>query len=799
MIRTLIQWLIGLLLLMSFHVARAQSPVAVSGSVITRAGEPVAGATVHISGGAQFSRTLLSDSAGIFTLILMPGKYLLRITAVEMKAFEREITIEKNTQQLEPVVLVSTGVKELDAVVVKAEKPMVEQKLDRTIIHVDAMIGGSSGNALQLLEKTPGITVEGNIISLSGRGTATILIDNRPTHMSEGDLVNYLKSVPAGTVERVELIPVPPSSYEAGGSSMINIVLKKNRLQGFSGSLNAGTNAGRYVRGFGNAGLNYNYRQLRVTGNLSYNHDAWFADARTERLFLEENGETHTTVTQHHFTRSGFNNLSGRLGIDYDLSKSTSIGVIINLRHGPGWDRMAYASESDDKLGSSMYTGNGNSRQSNFTKNNSYNFHASHKFRNEGGQLTFDVNHIEHDRSSDILLNKITSLNTLTYQYHTPANIKIYNAQADYTWSAKKNWGLEAGVRSSNVSTRNLFQMTEKDPQDHIMEDFNNNFRYREWVNAGYISVQKKINRFNAKLGIRGEQTHIRGTEPEEDNDQASWFKRSYFSVFPSGFFSYSLDSAGRENLVLSISRRINRPGFQQLNPFLVKEDDYNFSGGNPLLLPQFNTQVDLRYQHHNKWTFNAIYSGFRKIIFSSLRVEDTLFIRQPENIANGIAAGLAANYNTGITRWWRINTNINVVRLYLKGETFGNPIRQEMYTGRINVFNQFTIADKWKGELMVFYRHRDLQGQTSMQPRWRMNMAIQYEFMAGKAQLRLFADDIFHSWVENGTTKNLKNSVAYFRRINETRMTGLSFSLRFGSKSNKEQHRDTNEESQRL
>lgn len=799
MLRTLIQCLIGLLLLMSFLVARAQSPVEVSGSVISRTGEPVAGATLHISGNGQFSHTVLSDSTGIFRLTLIPGKYLLKVTAIEMTAFEREITIAKNTTQLEPVVLAATGVKELEAVMVKAEKPMVEEKLDRTVINVASMIGASSGNALQLLEKTPGVTVEGNAISLNGRGAATILIDNRPTYMSEDDLANYLKSIPAGTVERVELIPVPPSSYEAAGSSMINIVLKKNKLQGFSGSLNGNVNAGRYVRGSGNAGLNYNYRKLRVMGNLSYNHDAWFSDARTERLFLEESGEAHTVVTQHHFTKSGFNNLSGRLGVDYDLSKSTSMGVIVNLRRGPGWDRMAYASNSDDRLGSSLYSGSGNSRQGNFTKNQSYNFHAVHKFRNEGGQLTFDVNHMEHDRSSDMLLNKITPVDALVYQYHTPANIKVYNAQADYNWSGRENWGLEAGVRTSNVSTRNLFQMTEKDQQDHTIEDISNNFRYREWVNAGYISVQKKIKRFNTKLGIRGEQTHIRGTEPEESNGTVSWFKRSYFSLFPSGFFSYSLDSAGRKNLTLSVSRRINRPGFQQLNPFLVKEDDYNFSGGNPLLQPQFNTQMELRYQHHNKWTFNAIYSGFRQIIFSSLRVEDTLFIRQPENIATGIAAGLVANYNTGITPWWRINANINIVRLYLKGETFGNPIRQEMYTGRINLSNQFRISDKWKGELMVFYRHGDLNGQTSIKPRWRMNTAVQYEFMSGKAQLRFFADDIFRGWVENGTMQNLKNSVVYFRRIHETRMAGLSFSLRFGSKNNKEQHRDTNEESQRL
>lgn len=792
MLRFLLYWIIGLLLLMSFQVTQAQEPIAVTGMVTDELGKPVIRASVLVA-----PKTTVTDTAGRFLIRLLPGKYLLRISATEMKIYEKKITIGAGSVELATIVLLAAEIKSLNAVVVKAEKPVIEQKLDRTIVNVSAMIGASSGNVLQLLEKTPGVTVEGNSVSLNGRGAATVMIDNRPTQMSESDLANYLKSLPANTVEKVELIPVPPASYEASGASMINIVLKRNRLQGFSGSLNAGSNAGRYVRGFGNASLNYNYKKLRLMGNIGYNHDAWFSDGRTERVFFDNEGAILSKVLQKNFSKSGFNSLSTRLAVDYDLSKSTSIGAIVNLQRNPGRDRMVYSSESDDRSGFNVYNGYGYSHQQSLTRNYSYNLHALHKFRNDGGQLSFDANHMEYNKRSDMQLNRYSDIDALLYEYNIPTNIKVYNAQADYSWSANENWGLEAGIRTSNVSTHNIFQMSEKDLHQNDIEEFNNNFKYREAVQAGYISVQKKFNRFSAKAGLRGEQTNIRGTEPEV-NGHESRFNNAYFSLFPSGFFSYKLDSAGKKNLTLSISRRINRPGFQQLNPFLVKEDDYNFSGGNPMLRPEFNTQFDLRYQLNSKLTFNAIYAGFSQIIFQSLRVTDSLFIRQPENIATGIAAGISANYNSTITQWWRVNTNINVIRLYLNGETFGNPIRQELYTGRLNFFNNFTISPKWKTELNFFYRHKDLNGQTSTKPRWRLNAAIQYEFMAGKAQIRLFADDIFRGWVEDGTTQNLQNAAVYFRRINETRMAGLSFSMRFGSKNNKE-HRDTNQESQRL
>ncbi len=798
MIRLLIQWLIALLLFLSYHITRAQSPVQVSGAVINTAGQPVAHATVHISGERQ-SLTHLSDSTGFFLLTLMPGSYLLTVTAIGMKPFRKEITISKNTILLDAVVLSSDAVTALNTIVIKAEKALIEQQLDRTVVNVGALIGASSGNALQVLEKTPGVTVEGNTIGLNGRGAASILIDNRPTHMSEADLLHYLKSIPAGTVEKIELIPVPPASYQAAGASLINIVLKKNRLPGMSGSLNAGGNAGKYVRGWGNASLYYNRRKLQLTGSLSHNHDNGFSNAHTERHFMDQKGETNTLVTQRHFTRPGFNNVSSRVGIDYDLSSSTSIGAIAQWRGGPGWSSTRYTSENETTNGNELYSGNGYSRQGTFTRHHFYNVHALHKFSENGGQLSVDVNYMQHNKSEDIQLNKITTAHTILSQYFLPGRIRVYNAQADYNWSAKKHWKIETGWRSGNVSTDNIFRVTEQYQDSDVGEHISNRFRYQEWIHAGYLSVQKKIHRFNTKLGIRGEQTDIRGSEPEEVNTETKWFRKSYISFFPSAFVSYSFDTTGRKNMVLSISRRINRPGFQQLNPFLVKEDDYNFSGGNPLLQPQFNTQIDLRYQHHNQWTFNAIYSGFRQIIFSSLRVEDSIFIRQPENIANGIAAGVSVNYQTTVAPWWRINANINLIRLYLRGKTFGNLIREEMYTGRINAFNHFTFSKKWKGEWMIFYRHKDLQGQTANRPRWRMNVAVLYECMAGKAQLRVFADDIFLGWIEKGTTKNLENSVVYFRRIQESRMAGISLSFRFGSKNTKAQHRDTNEEQQRL
>lgn len=783
----------------------AQNNAVITGTIQNEKGTPMVKTTItlksHLT--ATDINTVLSDSNGRFILYTGKGTYHLTITALNYAAHTIELLhIESltDTITLNNIILKRTDAKELEAVVIKAEKPLIEQNLDRTIINVSSMIGASSGNAMQLLEKTPGVVVDGNAVSINGRGSVVIMIDSRPTYMSEGDVANYLKSIPASTVDKIELIPVPPSSYEANGSSMINIVLKKNKLKGLSGSVATGVNVGRYVRTNNAATLHYNYKKLRVSTTLSYNRDAGFSEYDYDRLFFDEPGKVESTIRQNNYTKFYSHNLGGRLGVDYAISSATNIGAIVNLNQSPLTEKMNYDTRTMDAFNQPEYNGNGFSLQKNRSLNSSYNLHGSHQFKKQGRSVSVDLNHMQYDKQSDLQLNKIAGGEESVLNYHVPLNIKIYNAQVDYVHPLAEGMGFEAGAKTARVITNNIFEMTERNDAPAEL-DQSNNFNYQEWVNAAYVSVNKKIKRFNGKLGLRGEQTNIKGTEPANGAIHPSWFSRSYFSLFPSAFLSYNLDSTWEKNLVLSFSRRINRPGFQQLNPFLIKQDDYNYYGGNPQLAPQFNNHIDLKYQHRNFWGITAIYSSFRQIIFQSLRVEDSIFIRQPENIARGVMAGIANNFNVAPAKWWRINANIMLVRLYLKGETFGQNIRQEMYTGRLNLFNQFPLSEKWKAELGFMYTHRDLQGQTQNKSRYRLNSAVQCEFFSGKAQMRLFADDIFRTWVQRGTTQNLQGSVLYYQSINETRMVGLSLNVRFGSKNNKTAtHREaTNEERERL
>lgn len=782
----------------------AQNTAVITGTIQNEKGTPMAKTTVtlknHVT--AKDVNTVLSDNSGRFMLHTGKGTYHLTVTALNYAAHTIElihIASLTDTVTLNNITLKRTDAKELEAVVIKAEKPLIEQSLDRTVINVSSMIGASSGNAMQLLEKTPGVIVEGSAVSINGRGSVVIMIDNRPTYMSEADVANYLKSIPATTVDKIELIPVPPSSYEANGSSMINMVLKKNKLKGLSGSVSTGVNAGRYIRSNNAVNLHYNYKKLRVATTLAYNRDAGFSDYDYERIFLNEPGKIQSTISQNNYTKSYSHNFSGRLGVDYAVSSATNFGAIINLNRSPLTEKMQYDTRTMNAFNQPEYSGNGFSSQQNLSLNSSYNLHGSHQFKKQGRSVSVDLNHMQYDKQSDLQLNKIAGMEESVLNYHLPLNIKVYNAQVDYVHPLAGGMGFEAGAKTARVITNNIFEMRER--TGGLQENQSNNFNYQEWVNAAYVSVHKKMNRFNGKLGLRGEQTNTRGTEPVNGATHQSWFTRSYFSLFPSAFLSYNIDSAGQRNLVLSYSRRINRPGFQQLNPFLIKQDDYNYYGGNPQLAPQFNNHIDLKYQHKSFWGITAVYSGFRQIIFQSLRVEDSIFIRQPENIARGVMAGIANNFNIAPVKWWRINANLMLVRLYLKGETFGQNIRQEMYTGRLNLFNQFPIAEKWKAELSFMYTHRDLQGQTQNKSRYRVNSAVQYEFLSGKAQLRLFADDVFRTWVQRGTTKNLQNSVVYYQSINETRMAGVSLNVRFGSKNNKTTtHREaTNEERERL
>jgi hypothetical protein len=246
-----------------------------------------------------------------------------------------------------PVIVLMPATTVLGEVVTVAKRPLLVQDLDKTTVHVDAMIGSAGSNALEVLEKTPGVTVgTDGAISLNGSGEVLVLIDNRPTYLSRQDLAGYLKSLPGGSLDKIELMTNPPTRYDAAGSAIINIRLKKNRLPGLTGNAAVGYSQGVTSRSNNAVNLNYKRGKLNASGNLGYHKDGNYAqDAYDRRFYGEDNTLRSSAGLRNHYTHTS-RGIAARLGLDYAASPRTTYGFSIHFGDRPRQDRLDYTSLS---------------------------------------------------------------------------------------------------------------------------------------------------------------------------------------------------------------------------------------------------------------------------------------------------------------------------------------------------------------------------------------------------------------------------------------------------------------------
>jgi hypothetical protein len=241
------------------------------------------------------------------------------------------------------------------------------------------------------------------------------------------------------------------------------------------------------------------------------------------------------------------------------------------------------------------------------------------------------------------------------------------------------------------------------------------------------------------------------------------------------------------------MARRINRPNYQLLNPFLFFRDQYSYYSGNPLLNPQYMYRYELKYQHKQGLNLSLSYNRFSNVIFQTANVIDKILITQPQNVSKGFML----MFNTGLSlspaKWCNLNTNILLVRAALNGITYGVKLNPAVYAARINVLNQFQFGSKWSAELGAFYMSRDLNGQTYTAGMIRSNMGIQKKILKDKGSIRVSMDDIFHSWVYRNHSVSLKNADYYQIATTDTQRVGIAFTYAFGKDTftRKSRHRD--------
>ena len=805
--------LFSILFLASTLIAGAQGKIGkISGIVTDESKKPIDGATVSLlrAKDAALVKVAVTNKQGIYEFEkIAEGEYIVSSTVAgfqKKNSAKISITTENPTVKLENIEMAAAA-KALGEVTVVGRKPLVENKIDRMVINVDAAPTNAGATAMEVLEKSPGVSVDndGNI-SLKGKAGVIVMMDGKPTYLSAADLAAVLRNMPASGLDQIEIMTNPPAKYDAAGNSgIINIKTKKSKNEGLNGSFTTGGTINFYKRDNSmttpvrvQESLNMNYRKgkVNVFGNLNYNYNEGKNDLELTRKLYDSTGVV--TSKQHSAFDGRNNNYSVKVGMDFYKSKRTVYGFVLNGFAFFGRPQGASSQTLMNADGSTKSVINSQTRNELTFANYSANFNYKHTFDSAGTELTVDLDYIGYNNKNT------SSLVSESYQSETgpktghfelvgdiPSLIDIYSVKSDFTRPMKGNMRFDAGFKLSYVENDNQVEYLRLENGNWVPDSRSNHFIYKENINAAYISLNKKWKKFSAQTGLRLENTVSKGNQLTTDSS----FVRNYTSLFPTVYLNYEASKV--HQFTLSFGRRINRPNYQDLNPFMWFLDSLTFRVGNPYLLPQYALNFELRHSYKNGITTTLNYTNTDDVITQLLNQEGLKTYLQPTNVARLQNMGIAVNAPIKPKKWWNMNLFVNVFNNHYTGEFYNtitgvnDPIDLEYTSFMVNMTNSFNFKKGWSAELSGWYRGKSVEQVTIADPMYFMTIGGQKTILKGNGTLRMNIRDPFHWQKFSGHTSYSYVDVGIKNRWTNRNIT-VSFSYRFGKSSVQQARRRT-------
>lgn len=772
--------------------AYAQNGGKVSGSIMDTTQKIIESATISLLQ-AKDSSTIkfaVSTKEGKYAFEgVADGAYLVSVTAIgHQKGFSPlfVISTENYEVQLGTIDLVPLP-KSMGAVIVVARRPLVEQKIDRTIINVEASVTNVGSSALEVLEKSPGISVDkdGNI-SLKGKAGVMVMVDGRPTQLSGADLANLLRSMNASQLDQVEIMTNPPARFDAAGNAgIINIKTKKTKMAGYNGSFNVSYGQGMQLKM--NEGLNLNYRQAKwnLFTNLShaYRENRQFLDI--QRNFINE---TTKDVVSHFDqqarmkgSRSSYN---GKIGADYFATKNTTFGVVLSGFSSPSTFQNRNQINIYDHNNVLTRETRALSLQQESWENFSTNLNFRQVLDTSGKELTADLDYITYNANNNQSLSNYyftfkgeTAQKGDTLYGHLPQQISIYSGRVDYTMPIKGGARFEAGLKTSFVATDNN-AVYDTVHNSVIIRDQNrsNHFQYKENINAAYVNLSRPLSKkWSGQLGLRLENTVAKGNQLTTKET----FNRNYTQLFPTAFLQYTADQ--KNTFVLNYGRRIRRPNYESLNPFIQFLDRYTYQQGNPNLKPQFSHNIEISHTFKGFLTTTLNYTKTNDIIQQVLDQNDATnetYVKQ-DNIANQRQFGLAVSLNKPLTKWWTSSLYANVFHNRFEGNINHTLVMVDAASLMLNGSHQFKLNKTLTAELSGWFRTAGVEGVIIAGQMGGLNAGLSQQIMNDKGTIRLNIRDIFYTQQFRGAAK-YANVDARFQERSDSRVATIGFTYRF-------------------
>jgi len=715
------------------------------------------------------------------------------LAAAQSKPAQKKDTSGNKTDTLKKPV-------DLKEVKISGKKSFIEHKIDRTVINVDALISNAGSNALEVLEKAPGVMVDQDgKISLKGQQGVVVFIDNRPTYLSEAALTAYLKSLPSGSISQIELIPNPPARYDAaGGAGIINIRTKKSLISGWNGSINAGAGYSPNWRHNESIDLNYRKNKFNFFTTLGYNKTDTWRDLDINRWFYDQDQQLTSAFMQSTVFRNRNKTPNIKAGMDFYVSEKTTLGFVFTGSYNSGRNRKEVGAIATGSAGQtdSLITAL-NSEQSKLNSNG-INFNYSHKFDSLGRELSFDLDHISYSaRTDQSFANRIfnTTNNSISEENlvaQLPSDIAIYAAKGDYEHPLTHKAKFSAGAKTSFVSTDNTADYFIRRGDVLLVDnEKTNHFRYKENINAAYVNFSKEWKKWSIQAGLRMEQTNMKGHQLGNGLRPDSSFSQHYTNLFPTVYLSYKLDSA-KNKLTLYYGKRIRRPYYQDLNPFIFLLDKFTYFAGNPYIRPEFAHKIDLNFNHNNKLSIDLFYNVTSSMISEVIEQEKGIFISRTGNIGKMHFYGGSVNLNLKAGNWYTLNMYSEAVEIDFSGLPGNDGNTVQSFYFYVNPNNQFNFGRGWSAELSAMYVTPNQNAQFKKRALYNINTGVQKKILGDKGTLKFTLRDVLNRFRPQGEILNIPQTRATYRNIFDNRIGLVSFSYSFSKGASAAKKRNT-------
>ncbi|HJT73847.1 MAG TPA: outer membrane beta-barrel family protein [Chitinophaga sp.] len=795
--KTIATLLTSFMLILGVESTQAQSasPVKISGKVVQAGDKPVEFATVTLLKAQDSSlvKGAIADINGQYEFEqIKQGKYLVAATYVSMtKTYSKPFEVKGNGPLNMAALTLAADTRSLKEVNVTGKKPFIEQRVDKMVVNVENSIVGAGGTAMEVLEKSPGISIDkDDNITLKGKNGVVIMIDGKLTNMSSQDVAQLLKSMPSSNIEQIELITNPSAKYDAAGNAgIINIKLKKNRTVGTNGSVTIGGAYGLTPKWSGALNLNHRNEKFNLYGSYNYNHRENRQNLGVYRSGMI--GDNYTVYDQHNTSSWKSDYQGAKVGVDYFINKNHTIGIMADVARMPK-ERPANSvtligdRESVDSTLRTRTISNGN------WKRYAYNVNYKAILDTTGKELNVDL-----DYARNVDRNNIQIYSTMwdaigkgfmrgdTIRNNQPNTIDIKTVKADYVHPLRNQAKIEAGFKLSFVETDSDVRYDSLRHSNWIYDtNRSNHFIYKENVNAAYINFHKQYKKLGLQLGLRGEQSNVKGNSVTRNQVTDT----TYFNLFPSIFVSYN---ASKDHVLgISYSRRLQRPSYEDLNPFEYYLDKYTIAAGNPYLKPSYANSIELTHTFKQFLTTSVGYTHTKDKITQIIEADkdpvtgDTTILRYKYlNVAKSDLVNLNVSFPFQITKWWNSFTYLS--GYYNRFQTMADnrlvTVSGGGFMGRTQ--QTFTLPKGITTELSFFYMSPQIaeEGLFRMKPMYAMDFGVSKQVLKKKGNLKLNVNDVFNVQRFRGTFENAGRTTAVNSKW-ESRQVRLSFTYRFGN-----------------